>query len=79
MRENRNLESNKWGFEVEPRHASYSRTKLLLDKNAKPSEFDDPSLAHLKDDGMMQLPNFRTAPEVCEDYLRELYTIFPTS
>lgn len=72
--ENRNFQgSSKWGFEVEPRHTSYSWIKLLLDKNATAGQYDDPSLANLSAEGMLQLPNNRTAPEVCEDYLREVF------
>ena len=72
-RENRNIQSNKWGFEVDPRLISYSWTKLLLDKNAIAGEYDDPSLSHLSGQGMMQLPNFRDAAGVCEDFLHEIY------
>lgn len=72
-RENRNIQSNKWGFEVDPKLISYSWTKLLLDKNAVAGEHDDPSLSYMSGQGMMQLPNFRDAAGVCEDFLHEIY------
>jgi len=72
-RENRNIQNNKWGFQVEPKLISYSWTKLLLDRNAVAGEYDDPSLSHLSGHGMMQLPHFRDAPGVCEDFLHEVF------
>lgn len=77
-RENPKLSKDKWGFEVDPRFISYSWTKLLLDQNALVGEYDDPALADIADHGMMKLPNFRTAEEVCQDFLHELYTYFTT-
>ncbi|KAH8650615.1 Hsp70 family protein-like protein [Tricladium varicosporioides] len=77
-RENPKLSKNKWGFEVHPKLTSYSWTKLLLDKNALVGEYDDPALADMAGRGMMKLPDFRKAEEVCEDFLRELY-IYLTS
>lgn len=73
MAENNTLKKNRWGYEVEPKHTSYSWTKLLLDKNAVRTSFDDPSLSKISTNVIMQLPKFRNAPGVCEDYLRELY------
>jgi hypothetical protein len=77
-RENAKLSKNKWGFEVHPKLISYSWTKLLLDKNAYVGEYDDPALSDMAGQGMMKLPDFRKAEEVCEDFLRELY-IYLTS
>jgi hypothetical protein len=45
----------------------------LLDKNALPGEYDDPTLAKMSGHGMMKLPAFRDAEGVCEDFLREVY------
>ena len=50
----------------------------MLDKNALAGEYDDPALADMVGQGMMKLPDFRTAEEVCEDFLHELY-IYLTS
>lgn len=67
------LSRNKWGFEVTPKLTSYSWTKLLLDKNALVGEFDDPALSEMSGQGLMKLPSFRSAEEVCEDFLHEVY------
>jgi hypothetical protein len=45
----------------------------LLDKNALIGAYDDPALADMAGQGMMKLPDFRKAEEVCEDFLHELY------
>ncbi len=37
-------------------------------------EYDDPSLHERAGTGILQLPPFRDAPGVCEDFLREMYT-----
>jgi hypothetical protein len=77
QRENHQLEGDKWGFEVNPKLNSYSWTKLLLDKNATAAQYDDPSIfsnkANPRNPGMMQLPHFRDAPGVCEDYLHKVF------
>lgn len=73
QKENPSLTENKWGFEVRPKLISYSWTKLLLDKNALAGDHDDPTLLNMTGQGMMRLPRFRTAPEVCEDFLRGVY------
>lgn len=72
-RENPQIQSNKWGFEVHPKLISYSWTKLLLDKNAAVGEHDDPALSKMAGSGMLQLPPFRQAAGVCEDFLHEVY------
>jgi hypothetical protein len=73
-KENPSLQSNKWGFEVNPKLNSYSWTKLLLDRNAVASQYDDPSLfSDISSKGIMRLPRFRDAPGVCEDFLREVF------
>ena len=71
--ENPKISTNKWGFDVYPKLKSYSWTKLLLDKNAAVGEHDDPSLSCIGGPGMFQLPSFRDAPGVCEDFLHEIY------
>lgn len=50
----------------------------MLDKNALAGEYDDPALADMVGQGMMKLPDFRTAEEVCEDFLHELYIYLTT-
>jgi hypothetical protein len=73
-RENSLIQKNKWGFEVHPKLVSYSWTKLLLDKNATVGEHDDPALSQIAGSGILQLPTFREAAGVCEDFLHEVYT-----
>jgi hypothetical protein len=53
-----------WGFKVSPGLVSYSYTKLLMDRSIPPDSLDHEAL---------RLPKGKTAQEVCEDYLRELY------
>jgi hypothetical protein len=53
-----------WGFKVSPGLVSYSYTKLLMDRSIPPDSLDHEALRLLKG---------KTAQEVCEDYLRELY------
>jgi molecular chaperone DnaK (HSP70) len=74
-KENPSLYRNKWGFEADrdPKLISYSWTKLLLDKHAEAGDYDDPALATMSGQGLMQLPAFRGAPGVCEDFLHEMY------
>jgi molecular chaperone DnaK (HSP70) len=58
---------------------SYSWTKLLLDKGADATEFDDPDLQDLvksQGDGLMKLPFHKTPTDVAGDYLWELSKYF---
>jgi hypothetical protein len=57
-------QSNRMGVEVSPDLVSYSYTKLLMDRSIPPK-----SLYY----GALRLPKGKTAQEVCEDYLRQLY------
>jgi hypothetical protein len=70
-RENRFC-GNRWGFEVEPRMKSYSWTKLLLDRSAAKSKFDDPKLSQISGKGIMELPTGLSAQKVCADFLTEV-------
>jgi hypothetical protein len=71
--ENDRLRANEWGFRVHPKLKSYSWTKLLLDTNANISEHDDPGFSGTEGIGVIQLPPFRDAQGVCEDFLSEVY------
>lgn len=58
---------------------SYSWTKLLLDKSADITEFDDPDLKDLaksQGDGLMKLPYHKSGTDVAGDFLWELYKYF---
>jgi molecular chaperone DnaK (HSP70) len=72
--ENNELQKNAWGYEVMPKMASCSWTKLLLDINAKDRTYDDPNLQRAVDGGMLHLPPHIEAQQVCSDFLKELHT-----
>ncbi|KAK2834840.1 hypothetical protein FQN49_006865 [Arthroderma sp. PD_2] len=72
--ENKNkITTDQWGFQVSPNLMCYSWTKLLLDKSAQLTGYDDPSLKDLFGSGLMSLPKGKSAQYVIEDYFRELY------
>ncbi|KAK8212751.1 hypothetical protein IWZ01DRAFT_541403 [Phyllosticta capitalensis] len=71
--ENNEMGFDKWGYTVSAAHESYSWTKLLLDKSTILTGFDDPSLRDLMGSGMMRLPAHKSAQQVCNDFLAELY------
>jgi hypothetical protein len=52
---------------------SCSWTKLLLDKSARATEYDDPSLASFVGQGLMRVPKDRDAQKVCQDFLSKIY------
>lgn len=67
------LTQDAWGYQVEPNMTSCSWTKLLLDHGAKVTKHDDPKLSKAVDEGMLRIPDSKTAQIVCEDFLREVY------
>lgn len=67
------IQRNHWGFEVAHGLRQYVWTKLLLDRDVDLTEFDDPHLREMYGDGFLKLPQGKTAQDVAEDYLRELY------
>ncbi|KAH8702220.1 Hsp70 family protein [Talaromyces proteolyticus] len=71
--ENKSLGKRKWGFQVEPGHKCYSWTKLLLDKNAPLTKYDDPMLEKATKSGIMQLPPGKDAVGVVADFLTSVY------
>ena len=68
---------NVWGYEVTSGFKSYSWIKLLLDKRAPKSSFDDPVLldkdANKRDSIAVELPAGKTAEQVVADYLTFLH------
>ena len=66
------LNDNAWGYQVTPGMKAYSWTKLLLDKKAAKSKFDDPFLTQIAGKGIMELPYGRNAQEVCRNFLTEV-------
>jgi hypothetical protein len=71
--ENKKIGKQRWGFQVEPGMKCYSWTKLLLDKNAPLTKYDDPMLEQATKSGILQLPPDKDAVEVVADYLTGVY------
>ncbi|APA11421.1 hypothetical protein sscle_07g061910 [Sclerotinia sclerotiorum 1980 UF-70] len=76
--ENKTLRSNKIGFDFSNKCKSYTWTKLLLDRNAPSNQYDDVTHVIGENEGIMVLPQFQNAKEVCTDFLREMYSHFST-
>ncbi|RFU79499.1 hsp70 family [Trichoderma arundinaceum] len=76
MDENPELDENAWGYQVEPGMKTYAWTKLLLDKSALMSEYDDPDLYLSNGTEIMQLPKGRSAKDVATEYLRGMKDMF---
>lgn len=71
--ENKKIGTRRWGFQVEPGMKFYSWTKLLLDKNAPLTKYDDPMLEQATKSGILQLPADKDAVTVVADYLTGVY------
>lgn len=68
------LEDDVWGYEIPPDARRHCWTKLLLDKMAGATEFDDPRLTDLSDEWTgMPIPKGKTPKDVVADYLTHLY------
>ncbi|OCT47560.1 Hsp70 family protein [Cladophialophora carrionii] len=67
------LTRNQWGFEVTRSLKQYVWTKLLLDKEVDTAQYDDPLLQQMYGSGFLRLPPGKSAKEVAQDYLSELY------
>jgi len=70
--ENADLASTSVGFKVTAKMKSYTWFKLKLDRSAE-TNYDDPSLQQSEGEGVLKLPRFKSATQVCGDYMRELY------
>ncbi|TPX16453.1 uncharacterized protein E0L32_003747 [Thyridium curvatum] len=62
-----------WGYGVEPGQIAYCWTKLLLDKDAPPTEHDDRLLRTDLGPGFKALYKKKSAQRVVQDYLELLY------
>lgn len=71
--ENEGLETDKWGYEVEPHMKQYSWFKLLLDAEAAQTSYDSAMLSGKICKGLLELPSGMTAEEVVTTYLQNLY------
>ncbi|KAL7936119.1 actin-like ATPase domain-containing protein [Trichoderma chlorosporum] len=74
--ENPELDENAWGYQVEPGMKTYAWTKLLLDKSALTSEYDDPDLYPANRMKVMHLPKGRSAKDVATEYFKGLKAMF---
>lgn len=70
--ENSGLTSPSFGFNVTAKMKSYTWFKLRLDRSAT-TMYDDPDLRQSEGDGVLKLPRFKTATQVCGDYMKEIY------
>ena len=60
-------------YDVKPGMVSCRWFKLLLDKATAATDFDDPLLAKSIGEGLLRLPDGKSARDVAADYLRYLY------
>ncbi|KAM3510631.1 hypothetical protein MY11210_005716 [Beauveria gryllotalpidicola] len=77
--ENPDLGGNAWGYQVEPGMRACALTKLLLDKSALLSDFDDCDVYDASTNDMMRLPKGKSAKDVATAYLRQMYNMFDNS
>jgi molecular chaperone DnaK (HSP70) len=71
--ENAALESDTWGYEVQPGTRAYCWTKLLLDKDTLATEYDDPSLQEASGGAALKVPADKKPVDVVADFLGHLY------
>ena len=71
--ENTKLKKDAWGYEIPSGVKSHCWTKLLLDKDAGATDFDDPKLINLAQMDELALPSNKAPEEVVTDYLSFLY------
>ncbi|OAL37504.1 hypothetical protein AYO20_03353 [Fonsecaea nubica] len=64
--------TDKWGFQVESGMQICNWPKLRLDENTNKEDFDDPLLQQAIGDGLMHIPDGKTASEVIEDFVSNL-------
>jgi molecular chaperone DnaK (HSP70) len=62
-----------WGYNTERGALAYCWTKLLLDRYAEASDFDDTEIREVEGPGLMQTPPGKTPEDVVSDYLTQLY------
>ena len=67
------LEKDLWGYEIPPSAKRHCWTKLLLDRNARATEFDDPNLADMAEWNGIPIRQDKDPKDVVTDYLHHLY------
>jgi len=63
----------RWGGGVNSTMISCSWTKLLLDTSTETQDYDDPSLQNAGGSALFHLPPGKSAQQVCQDFLTEIY------
>ena len=64
---------DRWGYSIKPGESSFTWFKLRLDEATDPAAYDDPVLQQFISNGLVRLPEGKTATDVATDYLRFLY------
>jgi molecular chaperone DnaK (HSP70) len=64
---------DRWGYQIKPGDVSYAWWKLLLDNDCEPQKWDDPELRKVVGNGVVRLPQGKSAQEVATDYLRFIH------
>lgn len=62
-----------WGFTIPLGVEAFNWTKLLLDRDANPVQFDDSELQMAMRSGILQLPKHMEAVSVVSDFLRHVH------
>ncbi|MCJ1432673.1 hypothetical protein MMC27_002030 [Xylographa pallens] len=71
--ENNTLDEDTWGYAIPSNASKHCWTKLLLDQNARATEYDDPALRDMSEWRGLPLPRDKSAEDVVADYLSYLY------
>ncbi|KAJ1327994.1 molecular chaperone HscA [Microdochium nivale] len=66
-------EQHQWGSNTEPGVEAFFWAKLLLDKHASATEFDDKRLREVDGSGILTLPVWKPAEQVFADYMTHIY------
>lgn len=67
------LEEDVWGYEIPPGARRHCWTKLLLDKSARATEFDDPAVADMSEWAGWPVAQVKNPQDIMADYLSQLY------
>lgn len=70
---NPQIQKDLWGFQVEPGMKASSWFKLQLDESTSSPEYEDSTLEHASQTGIMQIPYGKTGVDVTADYLSGVY------
>lgn len=67
------LEKDSWGYEIPSGAKRHCWTKLLLDRNARATDFDDPALTDMSEWAELPGVQDKIPEDVVTDYLSHLY------